>query len=110
MALADQFTEMDIKDLIGGPPPALPGPSVHPSQGMENFINIVGFDENKKPMTVDLCYEEKIHNEDGSDSTQKLNIKTPLIAMVPIPNLQIDAVSINFDMKVKEASSDESAD
>jgi hypothetical protein len=109
MALSDQFTGLDMKNLIGGPLSASAEASLQLAQSTAGFINTVGFDENKKLRTVDFGYKKKIHNEDGSDSIQELNIETPLIAIVPIPNLQIDTVNIYFDMEVKESSSDESA-
>jgi hypothetical protein len=38
-----------------------------------------------------------------------MSLQVPLLAIVPIPNLQIDEVNIIFDMEVKECEKSESS-
>jgi hypothetical protein len=38
-----------------------------------------------------------------------MNLQTPLLAIVPIPNLQIDTVNVIFDMEVRESTQSESS-
>jgi hypothetical protein len=107
MASADQFTGMDMKDLIGRPPSASADKNVQLVLSTTDFINSAGLDEDKKYQTVDSDYKKKIYNEDGSIRVS--NVKAPFLTLVPIPNLQMDASNIYVDIKITESSSGESA-
>jgi hypothetical protein len=109
MGLGDQFTGLDMENLIGGPLSAAAKASLLLADGTAHFINSVGFDDNKKLRTVDFGYRKKTHNDDGSDSIDEMHIEAPLLSIVPIPNLQIDNVNIYFDMEVKESTQSESS-
>ncbi len=109
MPIGSQFTGLDMKELIGGPLSAAADASVQLAQSTAEFINDVGFDEQKKVRNVQFGYTKKNENPDGSISNDDMNVNVPLLAIVPIPNLQIDEVNILFDMEVKESQKSESS-
>lgn len=46
-------------------------------------------------------------NTDGTDSGQGVTITAPLLSIVPIPNLQIDSLSVNFRYEINHTLKDE---
>lgn len=109
MAVANQFSGLDMKNLIGGPMTAAADASVQLAQSTADFINNVGFDKGGKVRTVDFGYEKKVSSEDGTVDVQEMKVEVPMLAIVPIPNLQVDEVNVTFDMEVKESEQSEQA-
>ena len=109
MSIADKFSGLDMKNLIGAPLTAAADASVQLAQSTADFINNVGFDESGKVRNVDFGYEKKVNNDDGTVDVQEMKVQVPILAITPIPNLQVDEVNINFDMEVKESEQSESA-
>ena len=48
-------------------------------------------------------------NEDGTSNLDEMKVEIPMLAIVPIPNLQVDEVNILFDMEVKQSERSESS-
>lgn len=109
MSVGGQFTGLDMKELIGGPLSAAADASVQLAQSTAEFINNIGFDSDNKVRTVGFGYTKKSDNIDGSHNNDEMNVDVPLLAIVPIPNLQVDEVNILFDMEVKESERSESS-
>lgn len=97
-----QFEGLDMKQLIGVPLAAAAHASVQLAQSTADFINKVGFDEQKKIKNV------QFENIEGTISHDNGNVNDPLLTIVPIPNSQIDEVDISFDMDVKGSQKSES--
>lgn len=108
MAISDQFSGLDMKNLIGGPLTAAADASLALANSTATFINTVGFDADGKTRSVKFGYQQKTPNEDGTISENEMDVNVPLLAITPIPNLQIDNVDVLFDMEVKETSKSES--
>ncbi len=109
MAIGDQFSWLDMQNLIGGPIRAAADASMQLADSTANFINKVGFDENGNTRKASFQFEKKSFNEDGTTNEDEMKIDVPMLAIVPIPNLQVDEVNILFDMEVKESEKSESA-
>lgn len=109
MAVADKFSGLDMKNLIGGPLSAAADASVQLAQSTADFINSVGFDESGKVRNMDFGYEKRVNNDDGTVDLQEMKIQVPMIAITPIPNLQVDSVNVTFGMEVKESEQSESS-
>ncbi len=109
MAIGDQFSGLDMQNLIGGPLRAAADASLQLADSTANFINKVGFDENGNTRKASFQFEKKSFNEDGTTNEDEMKIDVPMLAIVPIPNLQVDEVNILFDMEVKESEKSESA-
>lgn len=109
MAIGQQFGGLDMGQLIGGPLTAAAQASTMLANSTANFINTVGFDNTGKLRTAVFAYQKRSINEDGTSNLDEMKVDVPMLAIVPIPNLQIDEVNILFDMEVKESSSDKSS-
>lgn len=107
MAIGDQFSGLDMKNLIGAPLSAAADASVELANSTADFINKVGFDQEGKIRTAQFKFNQKTLNEDGTADNNQMNVDVPLLAIVPIPNLQIDEVNVLFDMEVKQSESSE---
>lgn len=109
MAIAEQFAGLDMGMLIGGPLTAAADASVLLANATADFIERVGFENSGKARTVAFSYEKRTPNDDGTSSLDELKVNVPLLAIVPIPNLQIDEVNVLFDMEVKQSECSKSS-
>jgi hypothetical protein len=103
MAIMDQFAGLDMKQLIGGPLGATADASIVLANSTADFINKVGFDANGNVRTAAFKYQKRSVNEDGTSNLDEMKVDVPMLAIVPIPNLQVDEVNILFDMEVKQS-------
>lgn len=109
MSVGGQFSGLNMGQLIGGPLTAAAHASTMLAQTTANFINSVGFDSTGRLRTAAFAYQKRTMNEDGTSNLDEMKVEVPMLAIVPIPNLQIDEVNILFDMEVKESSTDKSS-
>lgn len=107
MSVAEQFAGLDMKSLIGGPLTAAADASILLARSTADFINDVGFDANGKVRTAAFGYSRRSANDDGTSNLEEMKVDVPMLAIVPIPNLQIDEVNILFDMEVKQSEKSE---
>jgi len=108
-AIGDQFKGLDMKNLIGGPLTAAAEASIMLAQSTADFIQQVGFDAEQKTRNILFKYQRSVPDPDGNVSNQEMAMELPLLAIVPIPNLQIDEVNVIFDMEVKNSERSEDA-
>lgn len=125
--MADQFKGLPMEDLIGGPLDAAVKANVKLAQATADFINNVGFLQkvdktdpaNPKVIPgaarmVDFDFERPgvTVDKDGNQirTVESVKLKVPILAIVPIPNLQVDSVDITFDMEVKSSTSEKSSE
>ncbi len=122
--MADQFKGLPMQDLIGGPLDAAVKANVNLAQSTADFINNVGFVQIMDPATkkmipgparmVDFDFERPglAIDKDGNAirTIEAVKMKVPILAIVPIPNLQVDTVDITFDMEVKSSTSEKSSE
>lgn len=109
MAIAEQFAGLQMDQLIGAPLRAAADASVQLATAAADFINSVGFDAEGKVRTVAFGYQKRSVNEDGTSNLDEMKVDVPMLAIVPIPNLQVDEVNILFDMEVKQSERQESS-
>ncbi|MDR2043731.1 MAG: DUF2589 domain-containing protein [Clostridium sp.] len=109
MAIGEQFAGLPMDQLIGAPLSAAADASTVLANSTADFISRVGFDPTGKTRTVAFMYQRRSVNEDGTSNLDEMKIDVPMLAIVPIPNLQIDEVNILFDMEVKQSEKSESA-
>lgn len=109
MSIAQQFSGLPMDNLIGGPLRAAADASTQLANSTADFINRVGFNNDGKARTVAFAYQQRSVNEDGTSNLDEMKVEVPILAIVPIPNLQIDEVNILFDMEVKQSEKEESS-
>lgn len=108
MAIGGQFAGLPIDMLIGAPLTAAARASLLMANSTADFINRVGFDEKGKLRTADFMYQKRSMNDDGTSNLDELKVEVPMLAITPIPNLQVDEVNVIFDMEVKQSERDSS--
>ncbi|MCI8483105.1 MAG: DUF2589 domain-containing protein [Lachnospiraceae bacterium] len=109
MSIAEQFAGLDMKSLIGGPLTAAADASILLARSTADFINDVGFDANGRVRTASFGYQRRSANDDGTSNLEEMKVAVPVLAIVPIPNLQVDEVNVLFDMEVKQSEKSEKA-
>ena len=108
MAIAEQFAGLQMDQLIGAPLRAAADASLQLANSTADFINKVGFDNGGKVRTVAFAYQKRSTNDDGTSNLDEMKVDVPMLAIVPIPNLQVDEVNILFDLEVKQSERQES--
>ena len=124
--MADQFKGLPMEALIGGPLEAAVKANTMLARATAEFINTIGFNQVANtntatqallptvpgaPRMVDFSFERPGVDQHNNRTIEAVKIRVPMLAIVPIPNLQIDSVDITFDMEVKSStSSKESSD
>ncbi|MFZ1677113.1 MAG: DUF2589 domain-containing protein [Saprospiraceae bacterium] len=104
--LTSELNNIDFRKMIGGPLQAVVDAQVAASLATINFINEVGFTKPTDPATprelvmVDFTHTRKDVKADGTADDKVINIKIPLLAMLPIPSLRIEHVIIDFNVKL----------
>lgn len=108
MAIGGQFVGLPIDVLIGAPLTAAAKASMLMAKTTADFIDYVGFDEKGKLRTAAFMYHKRTMNDDGTSNLDELKVEVPMLAIAPIPNLQVDEVNVLFDMEVKQSERDNS--
>lgn len=108
MAIAEQFAGLNMDQLIGAPLKAAADASTQLANSTADFINRVGFDDKGNVRNATFGYQSRSVNEDGSSNLDEMKVAVPMLAIVPIPNLQVDEVNVLFDMEVKQSEKKES--
>jgi len=109
--MQDQFRGLPMEDLIGGPLQAACDAQKMLASSMIDFITNVGMnpidasDPSKgyKTRQVDFNMNRPNRQDDGTITQEKVEMSVPTLAIVPIPNLQVDEVTVDFEMEVKSS-------
>lgn len=98
-----------MKNLIEDPLAAATEENLLLVRTTAEFINEAGFDADKKARTVLFKYSKQEPTENGNINSRDISVEVPILAIVPIPNLQIDEVNVLFDMEVKQCEKESSS-
>lgn len=109
--LVSELNNIDFQKMIGGPLQACVNAQVASSLATVDFINNVGFADDgtgkKSLVMVDFSHSRDDVKADGTADKKNINIKVPLIAMLPIPSLRIEHVIIDFNVKLNSVEKSE---
>lgn len=103
MAVSEQFTGISMEQLIGAPLLAVVNAELQLADSTAAFIRQAGVDENGKTRTATFFFQDTAADETGQQGKRNMQVDVPLLAVVPVPNLQIDEVGLTFDMEVKQS-------
>lgn len=98
-----ELNAIDFSKMIGGPLQAAVNSQVASAMATIDFIQKVGFTgegAERKLVMVDFTHKRTVKDEDGADQDQVVEIKVPLLAVVPIPSIRIEHVTIDFNAKL----------
>lgn len=113
--IANQFSGLDMAALIGGPLSAACNAQTMLAKSTLDFIEEVGMEaydsatKTRKVRTTNFSFSRTTESDKpGEMKSENVEMNIPLLAIVNIPSLSIDKVSITFDMEVKSSVSSES--
>ena len=86
-----------IGDLVGAPLDAVCDAQNKLAQSAFEFMQEIGFNEEGKTRMVEFNLQRPI---EGSTTPQDITVQAPFIGLVPLPNLLIDDVQVDFQMEV----------
>ena len=86
-----------IGDLVGAPLDAVCDSQKRLAQSAFEFMQEIGFNEEGKTRMVEFNLQRPI---EGSTTPQDITVQAPFIGLVPLPNLLIDDVQVDFQMEV----------
>jgi hypothetical protein len=107
-----ELSSLDFEALIGGPLIAVVNAQGQAALNTVNFIKSVGFkpagtpgtptaQQTGEPATVSFSYKKTVPKADGSGTEVKdASLTVPLLAMLPIPYIRVDDVTIDFLAKI----------
>ena len=86
-----------LGDLVGAPLDAVCDSQKRLAQSAFEFMQEIGFDEDGKTRMVEFNFQRPIQ---GSPTPQDVTVQVPFIGLIPLPNLLIDDVQVDFQMEV----------
>ena len=86
-----------IGDLVGAPLDAVCDSQKRLAQSAFEFMQEIGFNEDDQTRMVEFKLQRPI---EGSPTPQDVTVQAPFIGLVPLPNLLIDDVQVDFQMEV----------
>jgi len=100
-----ELNNIPFRVMIGGPLQAAVDAQVASSLATIDFINRVGFtaadSSGKRDLVmVDFSHTRKDVKADGTENNTQVNLRVPLLAMLPIPSLRIEYVTVDFNVKL----------
>ena len=113
-----ELNNIDFRKMIGGPLQAAVDAQVASALATVDFINKVGFkpvdpdnpDAGRELVMADFTHQRKDVDKDGNEVTSNVNLRVPLLAMLPIPSLRIEQVLIDFNVKLNSVESSSTSD
>ena len=114
VSMSDQFSGLPMSSLIGGPLQAACDAQVMLAKATADFVQDVGMEQDETTKaytarTVDFQFDRPITNDDGTGSTETVDLKVPLLAILNTPNLSVKEATVNFTMSVASSTCDEEA-
>ena len=98
------FNSIPYGEIFGAPLSAAIDAQERASNNTAKFMLDVGFttDADGVKKAINVSFQHTIKKSDGTDSTETITM--PLIAMVPIPNLQITEGKITLDVEISQSA------
>lgn len=116
-SIAQQFTGLPMADLIGGPLMAVTDANGNMAKKQTQFLFDTCFkytegSDNLEPIMIKLnltravlSFDDTLTTPDTSYFTTTIDL--PLLTIIPLNNLGVDSASVNFEMEVKSACSED---
>ncbi len=93
----NKFVGITIEELVAAPLVAVSDSQKRLAQSAFEFMQEIGFNEEGKTRMVEFNLQRPI---EGSTTPQDITVQAPFIGLVPLPNLLIDDVQVDFQMEV----------
>jgi len=70
------------------------------------FIQDVGLDEEGNLRTVEITFNRKRVDDNGEPRDEEVQMKVPLLTLVPIPYIRINKVNVDLSFKIRSITVD----
>lgn len=101
--VAKKFVGVPIAELVAAPLVAVCDSQKKLAQSAFEFMQEVGFqDDGKTTRMLEFNLQRPI---EGSATPQDIKVQAPFLGLVPLPNLLIDDVQVDFQMEVTATES-----
>jgi hypothetical protein len=98
---AAEFQALPLDFIVAAPLTAAIKAQAVAAAATRDFIN--AFIVNGQPEMVEFSFVQAVNGQE-----QKANIKAPLLAMVPVPHLRIDSLTVHFTYEISQTFRDTS--
>lgn len=95
--VANKFAGIPIAELVAAPLVAVCDSQKRLAQSAYEFMTEIGFNDEGKTRMVEFNLQRPI---EGSPKPQDIKVQAPFLGLVPLPNLLIDDVQVDFQMEV----------
>jgi hypothetical protein len=99
---------LPLHELLAAPVTAAIQAQQQASLGLVSFIRDVGFtgedDQPREVRVVDFHYTREGRDAEGNSVTFRTRLRVPLLAMISLPNLEIDSLNVNFLVGLQSVS------
>lgn len=104
----NKFVGIPIEELVAAPLVAVCDSQKKLAQSAYEFMTEIGFNDEGKTRMVEFNLQRPIQ---GAPQPQDIKVQVPFLGLVPLPNLLIDDVQVDFQMEVTttETSEEKSA-
>ncbi|USD36025.1 DUF2589 domain-containing protein [Ferrimonas sp. SCSIO 43195] len=104
---SDQLQGLPMSHLIGGPLSAVCEGQAQLARTTQEYIQDVGMTGDNQLRMIEFSFDRPLEhtNADGSVDVklQQYKVQVPFIAIVSVPNLQVEQADINFTMELKSS-------
>ena len=94
---SNKFVGIPIAELVAAPLVAVCDSQKKLAQSAYEFMNEIGFNDEGKTRMVEFNLQRPY---EGSPKPQDIKVQAPFLGLVPLPNLLIDDVQVDFQMEV----------
>lgn len=95
--VTNKFVGIPIAELVAAPLVAVCDSQKKLAQSSFEFMKEIGFDENGKTRLLEFNLQKPV---EGTTSIQNIKVQAPFLGLVPLPNLLIDDVQVDFQLEV----------
>jgi len=105
VSIADSFKGLSMCKLIGAPLHAAIEAQQQLVSTTQDFIQKVTYKDGKEVHTQQFTFTRPVQQGETTTAVEQ-TLKVPVLGLVPIPALSIDAVNVNFQMEVNSTHVD----
>ena len=95
--VSNKFVGIPIAELVSAPLVAVCDSQKKLAQSAYEFMTEIGFNDEGKTRMVEFNLQRPA---EGSPNPQDIKVQAPFFGLVPLPNLLIDDVQVDFQMEV----------
>ena len=99
-SVSNKFVGIPIAELVAAPLVAVCDSQKKLAQSAYEFMTEIGFNDEGKTRMVEFNLQRPIEE---SPKPQDIKVQAPFLGLIPLPNLLIDDVQVDFQMEVTAA-------